>query len=44
MSEMEASANYLMEGCNDRLDRYNDCTACEVLSLNETVENPTTST
>jgi hypothetical protein len=27
--------------CNDKLYRYNDRTACEVLSLNETVETPT---
>jgi hypothetical protein len=44
MSEMEVSAIYLMEGCNDKLDRYNDCTMCEVLSLNEPVETPATST
>jgi hypothetical protein len=43
MSEMEVSANYLMEVCNDRLNRYNDRTTCEVLSLNEVVENPATS-
>jgi hypothetical protein len=40
MSEKEVSAIYLMEGCNDKLDRYNDRTTCEVLSLNETVETP----
>jgi hypothetical protein len=44
MSEMEVSAIYLMEGCNDKLDRYNDRTTCEVLTLNETVETPATST
>jgi hypothetical protein len=45
MSEMEVSAFYLMEkSCNDKLDRYNDRTTCEVLSLNETVETPATST
>jgi hypothetical protein len=41
---MEVSAIYLMEGCNDKLDCYNDRTTCEVLSLNETVETPATST
>ena len=44
MYEMEVSSVYLMEGCNDKLDRYNDRTACEVMSLNETVETPATST
>jgi hypothetical protein len=37
MSTMEVSAFYLMEGCND-------CTTCEELSLNETIETPVTST
>jgi hypothetical protein len=37
MYEMEVSAIYLMGGCNDKLDRYNDRT-CEVLTLNETIE------
>ena len=45
MSEMEVSAIYLlMEGCNDKLDSYNDRTMCKVLSLNEKVETPATST
>jgi hypothetical protein len=44
MYEMEVSSIYLMEGCNDKLDRYNDRTKCEVLTLNETVETPATST
>jgi hypothetical protein len=44
MYEMEVSAIYLTGGCNDKLDHYNDRTMCEVLSLNETVETPATST
>jgi hypothetical protein len=38
MYEMEVSAIYLMGGCNDKLDHYNDRTTCEVPSLNERVE------
>jgi hypothetical protein len=44
MYEMEVSAIYLMVGCNDKLDRYNDRTMFEVLTLNERVETPATST
>jgi hypothetical protein len=44
MSEMEVLAVYLMEDCNDELDPYNGRTTCEVLSLNEMVEIPATST
>jgi hypothetical protein len=44
MYAMEVSAIYLMGGCNDKLDRYNDRTTCEVLSLNEMVETPETLT
>jgi hypothetical protein len=43
MSEMEVSAFYQMEGCNDKLDRYNNRTTCEVLTWNETVETLATS-
>jgi hypothetical protein len=44
MYEMEVSAVYLMGGCNDKLDRFNDCSTCEVLTLKETVEAPAPST
>jgi hypothetical protein len=42
--KMELSAFYLMEGFNDKLDRYNDRTTCKVLTLKETVETLATST
>jgi hypothetical protein len=44
VQENNVSAIYLMEDCNDKLDLYNDRTTCEVLSLNEIVETPATST
>ena len=42
--EKHQTAFDLMEGCTGKLDRYNDRKIYEMLTLNETVETPVTST